>query len=84
VSAVFSDDESARRRWGAGDLVSSCYRALAGAERGFRRCPPGNDGSSEKRDFALASAPAWGFPPVIRQWRSLLRWTPSHRSCGSQ
>jgi len=137
--AASSDEKGARRSWGAGDLVSSCYRALAGAGRGLTRCPPGNRGSSEvrvlrsrqlrrggsrrrtgrgafssgersltgvavpgnspsscyrwlagagrgfgccppakagsseERDFTPASAPAWGFPPVIRSVCSFLR-----------
>ncbi len=38
-----------RRRYGADDPLSSHYRILAGADRGFAPSPPANEGSQEVR-----------------------------------
>ena len=59
-----------QRSWGAANLSSSCYRLLAGAERGFAPCPPSNDVSPEVR-ISLShqlrrNTPnrSWCLPPV--------------------
>ncbi len=46
-----SDEKPPRRRWGSGDMLFSCYRTLAGAERAGGCCPPSSEGSPEVRDL---------------------------------
>jgi hypothetical protein len=59
-----------RRRYGAGDPLSSCYRALAGAERGFGCCPPSNK-ARRRYEFRTRTSSgeanpnrSWCLPPV--------------------
>ncbi len=80
VVGLSSGERVSRRRWGSGNLISSCGRLLAGAGRGCGSCPPTNEGSAEVAS-SYARLLRRGHP--LREVVPSSSERPSHRSWAS-